>query len=183
MTEIADRVYRSLLVLRCQAGDRAAFEELVASYQQRLRYFLRKMLRDTQSADDLLQDVWIAVFRGVGRLADPAAFPAWLYQVARRQVCRALRKRRQPHYPLEEIDLAEDDREEDFSAEDAERVHAALEQIAPEHREVLLLRFMEEMPYEDIARVIGCQVGTVRSRLHYAKHALRRVIERTVPHE
>ena len=69
----------------------------------------------------------------------------------------------------------------DFSPEDAARIHAALDRLAAEHREVLVLRFLEEMTYDQIARVVGCQLGTVRSRLHYAKQALRRAIEKDQP--
>jgi RNA polymerase sigma-70 factor (ECF subfamily) len=182
MTDIAERVYRSVLVVRCQAGDRAAFEELVELYQPRLRYFLARMVGNDHAADDLLQDVWFDVYRGVARLADPAAFPAWLYRIARHRAAGALRKKRQVLSSLEGVDLAEGG-EEDFSAEDAERVHAALGRLAPEHREVLLLRFIEGMTYEDIARVTRCQQGTVRSRIHYAKRALRRVLEGVHQHE
>jgi RNA polymerase sigma-70 factor (ECF subfamily) len=183
MTDIAERVYRSVLVVRCQAGDQSAFEELVALYQPRLRYFLARMVGDDHAADDLLQEVWFDVYRGVARLADPGAFATWLYRIARRRALGVLRKRRQPLASLDGIDLAEDEEEDDFSAEDAERVHAALGQLAAEHREVLLLRFIEEMTYEDIARVTGCQLGTVRSRIHYAKRALRRVMEKVRQHE
>jgi RNA polymerase sigma-70 factor (ECF subfamily) len=176
MTDIVERVYRSVLVVRCQTGDCAAFEELIKLYHGRLRYFLASMVGDDHAADDLLQEVWFEVYRGVARLADPGAFPAWLYRIARRRALRELRKKRQPLSSLEGLDVAREE-EDDFSAEDAERVHAALGQLAPLHREVLLLRFFEGMAYEDIACVTGCQLGTVRSRLHYAKRALRRVME------
>jgi RNA polymerase sigma-70 factor (ECF subfamily) len=183
MTDAADGIYRSVLVVRCQAGDRAAFEELVVLYQPRLRYFLQHMVRDADRVDDLLQEVWFDVFRQIARLADPGAFRAWLYQVARHRAFRELRKRRPPLCALDGVELpAEDEGEDDFSAEDAARVHAALDRLAPEQREVLLLRFIEEMSYEEVARVTGCPLGTVRSRLHYAKRALRRAIERTTSH-
>jgi RNA polymerase sigma-70 factor (ECF subfamily) len=182
MTDIVERVYRSVLVLRCQTGDRAAFEELVNLYQPRLRFFLASMVGEEHSADDLLQEVWLEVYRGVARLADPGAFLAWLYQIARRQALRVLRKKRLPLVSLEKIDLAEDE-DEEFTADDAQRVHAALRQLAAEQREVLLLRYFEGMAYEDIARVVGCQLGTVRSRLHYARRALRRVMEEVSHHE
>jgi RNA polymerase sigma-70 factor, ECF subfamily len=184
MTDIAERVYRSVLVVRCQAGDRAAFEELVGLYQARLRYFLARMVGDDHSTDDLLQDVWFDVYRGVVRLADPGAFPTWLYQIARRRALAARRKRRPPPSSLEAIEPVEaKEEDDDFTAEDAERVHAALGQLGPDHREVLLLRFVEGMSYEDIAGVTGCQLGTVRSRIHYAKRALRRVMEEVLQHE
>lgn len=177
MTDNTERVYRSVLVVRCQAGDRAAFEELVELYQPRLHYFLARMIGDRHAADDLLQEVWFDVYRGMARLADPGAFPAWLYRIARHRALGELQKKRQPLSSLEGMDLAKDGEDDDFSAEDAERVHAALGRLPPEHREVLLLRFFEGMAYEDIARVVGCPPGTVRSRIHYAKRALRRVIE------
>jgi RNA polymerase sigma-70 factor (ECF subfamily) len=79
-----------------------------------------------------------------------------------------------------EIEAFQDtDEEPVFNAEDAAQVHAALDELAPEHREVLVLRFLEDMSYENIAQAIGCQIGTIRSRLHYAKRALRRALEKT----
>jgi RNA polymerase sigma-70 factor (ECF subfamily) len=184
MADVTDSLYRSVLVLRCQAGDHAAFEELVAQFQPRLRYFLLKMVRDSNRVDDLLQDVWLDVFRQVPRLADRDAFPAWLFQIARHRAFRELRRRGQVPCSLDGVgEPAAEELDEEFTAEDAERVHAALDQLAPEHREVLLLRFLEEMSYEEMARVTGCQLGTVGSRLHYAKRALRRVIEEVSRHE
>lgn len=176
MTDDARRVYDRLLVVRCQVGDAEAFREVVEAYGPRLRYYLRKTLGAPAEVEDVLQDVWFDVVRGLARLADPAAFPAWLYRVARDRAFRRLRRRREPAQFADEADVAEESAD-DFSAEDAERVHAALDALPPEHREVLVLRFLEEMPYESIAEVTGCRVGTVRSRLHYAKRALRRILE------
>jgi RNA polymerase sigma-70 factor (ECF subfamily) len=177
MTDATDPLYESVLVLRCQAGDEAAFAELVERYQVRLRYYLRKMLSDVQAAEDALQDVWLDVLRGVWRLADAGAFGAWLYRIARDRALRDLRKRQPPYQPLEEVDLLMDDGTEDaqFAAEDVELIHAALDELAPEHREVVVLRYVEDMTYGEISRVVGCQVGTV---LHYAKRALRAALER-----
>jgi RNA polymerase sigma-70 factor (ECF subfamily) len=183
MTDRVDRLYEQVLVLRCQGGDEAAFTELVGRYHPRLGYYLRKMLGEGPAAEDALQDVWVDVLRGVARLADPGAFAAWLYQVARARAFRELRRRR-AYRPLEEADLAEaPEGDEGFSAEDAGAVHAALDRLSAEHREVLVLRFLEGMSYEDIARVTGNRLGTVRSRLHYAKQALRRLLEREYEHE
>jgi len=178
MTNSADRLHERVLVLRCQGGDEAAFEELVGNYSQRLRYYLRKMLRDGDRAEDILQDVWLQVLRGLARLADPGAFPAWLYRIARDRVYRELRERRSPLRLVEEMDFAAETGD-DLRSEDAESIHAALDRLAPEHREVLVLRFLEDMTYEDIAGVTGCPVGTVRSRIHYAKRALLSALERT----
>jgi RNA polymerase sigma-70 factor (ECF subfamily) len=186
MSDQADRLYEQLLVLRCQAnaGDGAAFAELMNRFGPRLRYYVRKMVGDDHRMEDVLQEVWFDVYRGLPRLADPGALTAWLYRIARDRIFRDLRKRCLIHGNLEAIDVPADAVDEgEFTAEDAAGIHAALDELAPEHREVLVLRFLEEMTYEDIARVAGCLVGTVRSRLHYAKRALRRILERTADHE
>jgi RNA polymerase sigma-70 factor (ECF subfamily) len=179
MTDASDRLYQRTLVLRCQARDEAAFEEIVARYTPRLRYYLRKMLGSAQSAEDARQEVWLAAFRGLPALIEPGAFPAWIYRLARDRAFRELRRRRN-YLPLEEFDVINAAGDvNDFSTEDAVRIHCALDALIPEHREVLMLRFIEGMTYDQIAAIVGCQLGTVRSRLHYAKRALRRIIEGT----
>jgi RNA polymerase sigma-70 factor (ECF subfamily) len=167
-----------MLILRCQTGDAAALGELIARYSPGLRSFLSKIAGGA-SADDLLQETWFEVYRKVNRLRNPDAFAAWLYRIARDKAYRQLRRRSIPVEPVGEIpadELAADEDvvgEERFAPEDAQAVRAAMDEIPVEHREVLMLRFIEGMNYEQIAGVIGCPLGTVRSRLHYAKLALR----------
>jgi RNA polymerase sigma-70 factor, ECF subfamily len=184
VTDDADRVYDRLLVLRSQAGDQVAFTEIVDRYQPRLRYYLRKMLVDVHAAEDVMQDVWCDVFRAMPRLADAGAFRAWLYRIARDRAFRDLRKRRPRPRPVDELALAAHAAEIDkLKPEDVELVHAALDKLAPEHREALILRFIDDMSYTEMAAIVGCQVGTVRSRLHYAKQALGEVLERMAIHD
>jgi RNA polymerase sigma-70 factor, ECF subfamily len=189
-----DRLYQRVLVLRCQTGDEAAFTEIVARFTPRLRVYLRQMLggggggvgagRDAHAADDALQDVWLDVLRGIARLDDAGAFATWLYRIARDRAYRILRRRGIVRMtPMEDAaEVATSDAAADDAAlngEAAAIVHASLDRLPHDQREVLLLRFVEEMSYEQIADAVGCGVGTVRSRLHYAKRALRREIERT----
>jgi len=179
-----DRLYERVLVLRCQTGDEAAFAEIVARYTPRLRIYLRQMLGgDAHAADDALQDVWLDVLRSLGRLQDVGAFAAWLYRIARDRAYRILRRRgivtMTTMEDASEIPATADDTALD--GDDATLVHASLDRLPHEHREVLLLRFVEQMSYEQIALAVGCGVGTVRSRLHYAKRALRNTIEKERP--
>jgi RNA polymerase sigma-70 factor (ECF subfamily) len=177
MTDQADQLYERLLVLRAQAGDDAALAELVERYSPRLRYFLRKLLSSADGAEDALQDVWLDVLRHLPRLSAPAALRAWLYRIARDRAFRRLRKAGREIQPLDEAQLANGALDDvAFSAEDAAQIHAALDRLSAPQREVLVLRFVEDMTYEEIARVIGCELGTVRSRLHYAKQALRKLV-------
>jgi RNA polymerase sigma-70 factor (ECF subfamily) len=180
MTDQAELIYERLLVVRAQTGDEAAFAELVERFSPRLRYFLRKLLASTTDAEDALQDVWLDVFRSLPRLADPQALVAWLYRIARDRAFGRLRKSRRVEQQLDEVRVVDTTAadEGDFSPEDAARIHAALDELPTEQREVLVLRFLEDMSYEQIAGVVGCQLGTVRSRIHYAKRALRKVLEK-----
>jgi RNA polymerase sigma-70 factor (ECF subfamily) len=178
MDDRTERVYLQLLVLRCQTGSEAAFAELVRRYAPRLRYYLVKLLGRAEDAEDALQDVWTDVYRGISRLEDAGAFTPWAYRIARDRAYRQLRRKRLPCVPLEEADPPDsNDADAAFGPEDADEINAALERISDEHREVLLLRFIEGMSAEQIGEVIGCPAGTVRSRLYYAKRCLRRELD------
>jgi RNA polymerase sigma-70 factor (ECF subfamily) len=180
MPESDDRIYDRLLVVRCQAGDVGAFEELVSRYDRRLAYFVRTALGHGHDAEDVMQEVWLDVHRGLPRLADAGALAAWLYRVARDRASRHRRGRGRPAMPLPEDDIAAEPADEEFTAEDAAAVREALRVLPPEHREVLTLRFLEGMTYDEIARVVDRPLGTVRSRLYHAKRALRRALEAEV---
>ena len=179
MTDPRDLALERILVVRCQVGDPAAFEEIVARHGPRLRYFLGKMVRARDDPEDLLQEVWLDVYRKIGALRSPAAFGGWLYRIARDRAFGALRRRsrvtREEALPPE----APAATEPDFGPADAGAIHAALDRLRPEHREVLILRFMEDMSHEEIAGVLGVPVGIVQSRLHHGKIELERAIERT----
>jgi RNA polymerase sigma-70 factor, ECF subfamily len=177
MTDDPSRIYEHLLILRCQTGDEDAFKEIIERYAPRLRAYLCRML-EASDVDDVLQEVWLALFRGISRLRDYDAFPAWIYRLARTRTSLQ-RRTNVTAYSLKDQELIDpNEDQEGFLAENVETIHLALGKLSADHREVLMLRFLEDMTYEQIASVIGCQVGTIRSRLHYAKHALRRNIER-----
>lgn len=184
MDDPADRFYLSLLVVRCQTGDRLALEELITLWQPRLRGFLHKMISEIHGIDDLAQEVWLDVFRDLPRLENPQAFVPWLYRIARNRVFRVLRRKSQTQLPIDDVEVTDETASDpEFGPEDAQAVHHALDQLSPEHREVLLLRFMENMSYQDIAKVVECPIGTVRSRVHNAKLQLQVILKPQVQHE
>jgi RNA polymerase sigma-70 factor (ECF subfamily) len=177
MTEATDRLYEQVLVVRFQAGDEAAFVEIVERYHERLRYYVRRLSADASRVDDVLQDVWLIVFRRLAGLRTPRALPAWLYRITRNAALADHRRVRAPAalaQEPEEPTAAED--EPDFTPEDAARIHACLDGLSPDHREVVVLRFFGGLSYEDIADVVGSPLGTVRSRIHHAKRTLRRAL-------
>ena len=179
MTE-KERIYCELLALRCRRREKGAIDELIRAWEGRLFYFIRRLVPREEDAWDTLQETWVKVVRNIGKLEKPERLMAWLYSVARNSAMDHLRTAYANHRAemvSDEI-LAEipDEREPEF--EDAELVHRGLERISLPHREVLTLHFLEDFSIEEIAGIVGISAGTVKSRLHYAKRALRAVLER-----
>jgi RNA polymerase sigma-70 factor, ECF subfamily len=169
-----------LTVFQAQHGDRDAFSRLVDLYDQRLLYFVRGILGDTDGCFDILQTVWLIVYRKLPQLRSPDAFRVWLYRIAHDQAVGYLRKRSKWPVLTEQIEpmpeaVSSDSAE--LALDNAEMVHVAMQGLSIDHRRVLTLRFLEDMTLDQIAQVINCSPGTVKSRLHYAKHALRGRIE------
>jgi RNA polymerase sigma-70 factor (ECF subfamily) len=168
-----------MLVVRSQLDDAAAFEELLKAYGPRLSQFTRKMMQSAPHVvEDLNQDIWLSIYRGLPGLLDASKFRPWAFRIARDRVYREFRRRKLPVEPLQEA-------EHDTACEveepiDREDLHRALDVLSAEHREVLVLRFFEEMDYEEIAQITGSTLGTVRSRLHYGKRALKALLEKSL---
>lgn len=176
----AQQLYEQTLVLRSQIGDEAAFEELLALHGPHLLLFTRKMLESSpDQIEDITQEIWLAIFRGLPGLLDAAKFKPWAFRIARDRIYREYRRRKLSVQPVDESLLETlPETEETTLRMDAEDIQHGLALIPPEQREALALRFLEGMSYEDIARVTGCSLGTVRSRIHYAKRALKHALER-----
>jgi RNA polymerase sigma-70 factor (ECF subfamily) len=163
------------IALRCQHGEPEAFADLVREMERPLLYFTQKLVNDQDRALDVLQDVWLKAFRTIRQLENPKLLRPWLYRLTRGLAIDRVRKeaaeeRRNRLHAEEMVDAGE---EPSFDQEDAAAVHRALDSLDVRHREVLVLHFLEEMAIPEIAAVVGCPAGTVKSRLHYAKRALQ----------
>ena len=169
-----------LTVLRCQAGDEDAFRALLGEFGGRTLRYLRSLVED--DADDVQQEVWLSVYRSVASLANPGAFRTWLFSTTRRRAIDHLRRRRRERELLvdstdasgEPVDASADDP----AMEDPGRgaLDDLLAGLPPPQREVLLLRFQDELSYAEIALVVGCPVGTVKTRIHHAKRKLQELL-------
>lgn len=172
--------YYELLILRCRRGRRDAFEELVRDWEMRLFYYIRRLVEDEQDAWQVLQDTWVSVLGGIGKLRQPRTLPAWLYRIARNTAISHLRqKSRRQMLPLQ--DTAPDRVEERANGlvfDDAEEVHYGLARISVHHREVLTLFFLQDLTPDEIADVLEVPPSTVKSRLYHAKRALKAILER-----
>ncbi len=174
-----ERLHERVLVLRAKVGDRAAFHELVTLYQERLAYYVHRLVHNSHQSGDILQQIWLDAFRAIGKLQSPGAFRVWLYRIAHDRVVTNIRRQIVDADAREQLalDASETEPWNDLDLlENAELVHFALNQLSVVHREVMTLRFLEEMDVKEIARVMECSEGTAKSRLHYAKNAMRRII-------
>ena len=170
----------ALLALRCQRGDREAFAHLVARWEARLFYYIRRLAPTEEDAWDALQETWIRVVASIHTLRDESLLAPWLYRLARNvavsqfRLGRHERELREPADELADIENAEPE----FTADDAEQVHCALDQVALPFREVLTLFFIQGLSVAQIATIVEIPEGTVKSRLHYARRALREAMEK-----
>jgi RNA polymerase sigma-70 factor (ECF subfamily) len=173
-------IYYELLVLRCQQGQKEAFEELVRSWEKRLFFYVRRLVDDEQDAWQMLQQTWVKVLRGIKKLRQPRKLPAWLYGIAHNTAIDHLRTKHSEQVLIE--DNADVSNIEDCNStlifDDVEQVYYGLGRISLPHREVLTLFFLQDLSTDEIAQVLGISIGTVKSRLYYAKRALKAILEK-----
>lgn len=166
--------------MQARAGDSDALIHLIERYERPLLYYLRRLIPKREDASDVHQEIWLAVAHALPSLEAPEAFRVWLYRIAHHKAARFVRgeiRREQFHSPAEaEID--------DVVAPapmgsvcDAEAIHLALAFLPPQQREILTLHYLNDLSTAEIGRVLDCPPGTVKSRLHHARLALRQIME------
>lgn len=180
------------LVSACLADDSRAFEVLVERYQVRLLNFVYRTIGDRDRAEDLVQEVFIRVYRHLGRFDRSKKFSTWIYTIASNLAKNELRNRsRSPLVLFQAIKAKFEDEDRPLQFEDEgnrpddlyrkrllrEQVEAAVQQLPAHHREVFVLRELEGNSYEEIAEITGVQLGTVKSRLNRARAAFAEIIE------
>ena len=171
-----DRARDELLVVRCQLGERDAFAELVARWYRPLWTFIWRLNGDAGRTDDLTQEVWIRVVRGLPALRSPGQFPSWVFRIARRTVVDDLRA---THRQVEVSADAEVD--ETAAPPDRDDVDAllaridlsqALARLRLNDRETVVLFHLNGLRLEEVAEILDVPVGTVKSRLHRSRRQL-----------
>jgi RNA polymerase sigma-70 factor (ECF subfamily) len=167
-------------VRRLQRGDTDAFETLVRRHEKTIFNLLYRMLGDYDDAAETSQEVFLSAYRAIGQFRGEANFSTWLYRIAlnhaaTRRKSATLRQKRL--VPLEGTDLVDEGQagpaESLETKELRESVQRALSDLDPEDAAVILLRDLQDVSYEDAARVLKIPVGTVKSRLHRARQALK----------
>jgi RNA polymerase sigma-70 factor, ECF subfamily len=181
------------LVRRCQAGQAEAFDELVVRYRTRIFGMIYNMVHNEQDAWDLAQDSFVKAWKSIKRFRGHSSFYTWIYRIVMNVTIDWLRKKQikgggaefDDSIQLKEIDPAAKTvpRPDALPYERMQRgeiraqIDHAISQLTPEHRAVILMKEIEDMQYHEIAETLGCSIGTVMSRLFYARKKLQTLLK------
>jgi len=186
------------LVKEFIAGNDAAFTQLVARYKDSLTNYLNMMVGDYDTAVDLSQETFLRVYRNIGRYSNLYQFSTWIYRIATNLAIDEMRYRKRrgrvfycnvwksrvsddregPEFEL--TDLRRDPRDEVLRKESSQVLGDAIRSLPGKYRTAFIMKEVEHLPYEEIAKILKCSAGTVKSRLHRARELLQRKLERYV---
>jgi len=171
------------LLEQCRQGHLEAFGELVERYRVRIYNLAYRMLHSREEAEDVTQETFLNVYRSLGNFRGERLAP-WIYKIAS-NLCLDHLRRRRPSVSLDERSGEDDDtareiadrtcvpEDEALAAALGEDIQRAIDSLPPKYRSVVVLRHIEDLPYEDIAEVLGVPLGTVKTRLFRAREMLR----------
>jgi len=179
------------LVQRVQTGDVRAFDQLILKYRERLYAIVYNLTANREDASDLTQEAFIKAFRSIANFKGDSSFFTWLYRIAINASLTHLKRSRLRRYfsfenleqevaQSELIEALADKTHSDKSTlinELQEKLNEALQRLSPNHRTVVVLFEIEGLSHQEIAQVMECSEGTVRSRLHYAKLQLQSFLQ------
>ena len=195
------RSEEAALIAELQAGSEEAFAWLIARYHQPIYSLLARMVHDRADAADLTQEVFVKVFRGVGRFHGESSLRTWIYRIALHEASNQRRwwmRHKQQEIPIEQemtesgsgapiklkeilVDPAESPFEMAVHAQNRTRVEAALRQVPEPFRTTLILRDVEGFVYEEVAEIQNVNLGTVKSRLVRGRALLRTILAEPLP--
>jgi RNA polymerase sigma-70 factor (ECF subfamily) len=158
------------LVQRVAAGDEKAFDQLYQKFSPAVFNYLLRLVNEQPAAEDILQEVFVAVWQSAGKFRAQSQVKTWIFRIAHHQAVSWLRRMRHdlPDEKLEQVAAGFTPEQEFFKGWETTDIFALLDQLTPKHRAVVELAFVHELSYQEIAEVLECPVGTVKSRMSYA---------------
>jgi len=184
----------SELIELCRSGDRAAFGDLVRAHEQRVYNLAYRLTNDPQDAEDVTQEAFLKAYRNIARFEGTSSFYTWIYRitvnaVVSRRRYRAVRPATVPlsspnggEHPTLPPDASQPDPADEAHRADVRRVvEGAIARLDEDHRVLVVLRDIEGRDYQEIAEILDCPRGTVKSRLHRARRMLRDLLAPVLP--
>lgn len=176
------QIKETFLVLRSQTGDVEAFDELLRSVQRSLYRYIVHLVGDRVLAEDILQEVFLIIYKKIGWLENPKLFRAWAYRITSRQSFRYLKKEMRWNGPLRDEEVLNGimavENEAEFDVELKSQIPAALAKVSPASRAVIILHYLDELTLGETAEILDISIGTAKSRLSYGLETLRLVIKK-----
>ena len=179
---MTDEKREIFLVLRSQTGDKQAFNELLESIQQQLFRYIYRLTGNRALAEDVLQEVFIIIYRKLRWLENPKLFRAWSYRIASRKAFRYLKKEKPWTHQVRDEEILEkisnDEKAEIYEPELIAKIPELLAKLSPAARAVIVLHYLEEMTLAETAEILDIAPGTAKSRLAYGLESLRKKVKK-----
>ena len=170
------------LVLRSQSGDKQAFDELLKTVQVPLFRYIYRLIGEHALAEDILQEVFIIIYRKLTWLDNPKLFRAWAYRITSRAAFKHLKKEMRWSEQIRDEKVLEmlpaKPVKETYAAELTSEIPKLISEVSPASRAVLILHYLDEMPLSEVAEILDVSLGTVKSRLAYGLASLREKIKK-----
>lgn len=183
MEPLQQQSYNEWLVIRCQQGEKEAFERLLENWRHRYFLYALNRLREREAAQDVTQDCLLSISRGIYKLSDPAAYPKWSFQILERRCVDWLRKRIRERKAMESeiADMQALQDEHTFLSVDTLdsnlTVGQLLKNLDPRLATLVRLYYLEVLSVDEIAEITGVPTGTVKSRLFYTRKLLSQIVD------
>lgn len=172
------------LLAAVAAGEQLAFERLYGLYEKRVFQYVRTLVLDSTLAEEVVSDTMMAVWRGAGTFTRASRVSTWIFGIARHKALDSMRRtgRQQREVDLDGVMDLPHTQESPTDCVQRKQIASLIQHVltylSPEHQEILRLVFYEELSYEEIAKLLSIPENTVKTRVYYAKHHLKRQLER-----
>ena len=173
MNKQEKQIYTELLVIRCQQGEKEAFELIVKLWQKPLLVFAMRYLDQEIDAWDAVQETWVSVIKGLNELQNPSLFVSWLYRILTYKCIDRIRKKQAEERLLKNAPI---EPESFKTSTESESLSQAIDELSDEHKVLVTLRFGQGLKIGEIAAMLNIAEGTVKSRLHRALARLRKIL-------
>jgi RNA polymerase sigma-70 factor (ECF subfamily) len=173
----AERALDAYLIASARTGDARAFAALFKRWNARLSSHAWRLLGDREAAADAVQEAWAEIVRGLGRLSDMSAFPAWAYRIVSRRCAKSIGRNVRDREAADALAAEPRGSEEVPEASDSHLLRHAIDALPPDQRAAIALFYLEDMSVAEVAVALAVPAGTVKTRLMHARHKLRAALE------